>query len=195
MNNIRPKERTERISDNSKETREKAFLSNRIGAYNKKSDPLKLNEPEPTSSLFINEAERFNKDFAVNEYERRREFNEKKRIRNETLRQNLFDKEQRRWEKMDYDYVKELNKAILNKEKNIVGKKNNPGLAFNLLTLEYDKSIQGEILRNRDDQAKYRAQLRSNNLDIHTNSQFNILTGEDRNLIKYPDKPKYFGQA
>ena len=57
---------------------------------------------------------------------------------------------------MDYEYMKELNKAMLNKEMNIVGKKNNPGLAFNPLTLEYDKSVQGEILRSRDIQAKVR---------------------------------------
>lgn len=195
MNNIKPKDRSERISNKNRETIEKAFISDRIGAYNKKSDPLKLNDPEPSSSLFINEAERFNKDFATNEYERRRELNEKKRLRNEQLKLNLFEKEQKRWEKMDYEYMKELNKAMLNKEKNIVGKKNNPGLAFNPITLDYDKSVQGEILRNRDDQSRYRAQLRSNNLDLKANSQYNILTGDDRNFIKNLPKPKPFGQV
>ena len=43
-----------------------------------------MNEPEPSSNLYINEAERFNKDFALNEYERRQELNEKKRLRNES---------------------------------------------------------------------------------------------------------------
>ena len=195
MNNIKPKDRSERISNKNRETIEKAFISDRIGAYNKKSDPLKLNDPEPSSSLFINEAERFNKDFATNEYERRRDLNEKKRLRNEQLKMNLFEKEQKRWEKMDYEYIKELNKAMLNKEKNIVGKKNNPGLAFNPITLDYDKSVQGEILRNRDDQSRYRAQLRSNNLDLKANSQYNILTGDDRNFIKNLPKPKPFGQV
>lgn len=156
---------------------------------------MKINDPDPKSDLFINEAERFNKDFASNEYERRLNLNEKKRMRNEQLRVILFDKEQRRWERMDYEYMKELNKATLNKEKNIVGKKNNPGLAFNPITLEYDKSVQGEILRNRDDMAKYRAQLRSNNLEIHNNSQFNLFTGDPRTLINIPIKPKYFTQA
>ena len=28
---------------------------------------------------------------------------------------------------MDYDYLKNENKIILNKEKNIIGRKNNPG--------------------------------------------------------------------
>ena len=95
---------------------------------------------------------------------------------------------------MDYEYMKELNKAMLNKEKNIVGKKNNPGLAFNPITLEYDKSIQGEVLRNRDDQTKYRAQLRSNNLETRNNCNYNIFTGEHRMLMNNPVKPKYFSQ-
>jgi hypothetical protein len=77
--------------------------------------------------LYINEAERFNKDFALNEYDRRMFENDKKRRRMEQLRNIMFDKEQKRWEKMDFEYMRELNKAMLNKEKNIVGKKNNPG--------------------------------------------------------------------
>lgn len=90
--------------------------------------------------------------------------------------------------------MKELNKAMLNKERNIVGKKNNAGLAFNPITLEYDKSIQGEILRNRDDQAKYRAHLRSNNLELKNNCQYNIFTGESKTLIN-PIMPKTFSNA
>lgn len=53
--------------------------------------------------------------------------NEIRRKRYEQRTNNIFEKEQLRWEKMDYEYIKEINKAMLNKEKNIVGKKNNPG--------------------------------------------------------------------
>lgn len=71
-------------------------------------------------------------------------------------------------------------------------------MAFNPITLQYDNSIQGEYLKNRDDQAKvilnnqYRAQLRANNLDLHFNSQYNLLTGEDRRVIKPVEKPLRF---
>lgn len=195
MNNVKPRDRNERISNKNRETIEKAFISDRIGAYNKKSEPLKINDPESFSSLYINESERFNKDFASNEYQRRLEENEKKRKRNEYIRSMMFEKEQNRWEKMEYEYMKEVNKAMLNKEKNILGKKNNPGLAFNPITLDYDKSIQGELLRNKDEHSKYRAQLRLNNLEIKTNNKYNLLTGDERNYIRDPIKPKFFGQA
>lgn len=79
------------------------------------------------SSIFISEEERFNKDFSNNEYQRRLKESERKKNRYENLKNILFDRERRRWEKMDYDYLRNENKNILNKEKNIVGRKNNPG--------------------------------------------------------------------
>lgn len=35
--------------------------------------------------------------------------------------------------------------------------------------------------------------MRAHNIDKHFNTQFNILTGEDRNVLRIPnDKPKQF---
>jgi len=118
--------------------------------------------------------------------------NEKKKQRFENLKNILFERESKRWERMDYDYLKNENKVVVNKEKNLVGRKNNPGMAFNPLTLAYDSSVQGEILKNRDDMSKYRAVLRSNNIDKHFNSNYNVLTGEDRNGQRVVERPKQF---
>ena len=57
-------------------------------------------------------------------------------------------------------------------------------MAYNPLTLEYDKSIQGEILKNKDQQSRHRAILRAENLDKHFNAGYNLLTGEDRTIIQ-----------
>lgn len=64
MNNIKPKERYERvyttkftiyqISNRTRDNIERAFLGDRIGAFNKKSDNFKLDEPDPRSDLYIN---------------------------------------------------------------------------------------------------------------------------------------------
>jgi hypothetical protein len=61
-------------------------------------------------------------------------------------------------------------------------------MAFNPITLEYEKSIQGEILKNRDGQAKYRAYLRAENIDKNHNARYNILTGEDRVVLQKINK-------
>ncbi len=102
-------------------------MRNRIGSYNKPAEQALLNDPDPKSSIFMPENDRFNKDFAQIEYLRRLKENDRKKDRYENLKNILFDRERKRWEKMDYDYIRNENKIILNKERNIVGRKNNPG--------------------------------------------------------------------
>jgi len=106
---------------------EKAFLGERIGAFNKAQEKIRLNDPDPCSPLYINEAERFNKDFCIFDQEKRKQELEKRKNRYETFKNVLFEREKKRWEKMDYDYMKNENKIMGNKEKVLVGKKNNPG--------------------------------------------------------------------
>ena len=56
-------------------------------------------------------------------------------------------------------------------------------MAFNPISLEYDNSLQGEMLRNRDQNIRERAILRAENIDRHFNCGYNIFTGEDRNIL------------
>lgn len=95
--------------------------------FNKPAEKARINDPDPSSDIYISEAERFNKDFASAEYERRCNDNERRKMRYEGLKNILFDRERRRWEKMDLEYLKNENKLMVNKEKNLVGRKNNPG--------------------------------------------------------------------
>jgi hypothetical protein len=51
----------------------------------------------------------------------------------ENFKNMLFEREQKRWERMDYEYLREENKRVVNQEKNLVGRRNNPGyICFNL---------------------------------------------------------------
>ena len=50
---------------------EQARLRDRIGFFNKNVDNALVNAPDPTSSHFIQENDRFNKDFAAVEKARR----------------------------------------------------------------------------------------------------------------------------
>lgn len=124
---------------------ENSYLRNRIGSYNKPAEQALLNNPDPKSSIFLHENERFNKDFALNEYDRRLRENERKKNRYENLKNILFDRERKRWEKMDYDYLKNENKIIMNKEKNIVGRKNNPGYNF-LKIVQFNKFDKNNLI-------------------------------------------------
>ena len=152
--------------------------------FNKPSEKINLNSPDPNSDIYISEGERFNKDFAAYDYNRRNQEHERKKEMYQNRKNILYERERKRWEKMDYEYLKAENKIMMNKEKNLVGRKNNPGMAFNPLTLQYDNSVQGEILKRRDDESKFRALMRATNIDKHANAGYNIINGQERNIME-----------
>jgi hypothetical protein len=49
----------------------------------------------------------------------------------ENFKNALFDREKKRWDRMDYQYLRDENKIIYNHEKSLLGRKNNPGYNFN----------------------------------------------------------------
>ena len=145
---------------------------------------MDINSPDPNSDIYISEGERFNKDFAAYDYNRRNIEHERKKEMYQNKKNQLYERERKRWERMDYEYLKAENKVMMNKEKNLVGRKNNPGMAFNPLTLQYDNSVQGEILKRRDDESKFRALMRATNIDKHANAGYNIINGQERNIME-----------
>ena len=159
-------------------------MQDRVGMFNKPSEKININSPDPNSDLYISEGERFNKDFATYDYNRRNIQHERKKEMYQTKKNQLYERERKRWEKMDYEYLKAENKIMMNKERNLVGRKNNPGMAFNPLTLQYDNSVQGEILKRRDDESKFRALMRATNIDKHANAGYNIINGQERNIME-----------
>ena len=200
MNNIIPKPRSERVSHliifnfylkqesqpnqrankliEDSNFRDQMNLRNR-GSNNGISNPL------PNSDFFISESDRlFGENFATGEYYRRKQENEKKKERYKIRQNEQMERERRRWERIDYEYLRKENQNMVNKERNLVGRKNNPGMAFNPLNLQYDNSVQGEILKRRDEESKYRAWMRSLNIDKHSNAGYNIINGEERNILE-----------
>ena len=159
--------------------REQMLLKNRASSNPGISNPL------PQSDFFISEGDRlFGENFATGEYYRRKAENEKKKERYKFRQSQQMERERRRWERIDYEYLRRENQNMVNKEKNLVGRKNNPGMAFNPLNLQYDNSVQGEILKRRDEESKYRAWMRSLNIDKHSNAGYNIINGEERTMVE-----------
>lgn len=81
---------------------------------------------------------------------------------------------------MDEEDKKEGDKMAKLKETSLAGKKNLSSAAYNPITLEYNPTDSGVKLKQSDDMAKYRAQLRSYNIDSKSNSGYNLLTGATR---------------
>lgn len=54
-------------------------MQDRIGMFNKPSEKMDINSPDPNSDIYISEGERFNKDFAAYDYNRRNIEHERKK--------------------------------------------------------------------------------------------------------------------
>lgn len=53
-------------------------------------------------------------------------------------------------------------------------------MAFNPITLEYHNGDRGDKLKKVDGKNEFRAKIRAKNLDLRSNTGYNIITGEDR---------------
>ena len=95
-------------------------------------------------------------------------------------RMEQLERDSERWKRMDEEDKKEGDKLSKLKDTNQAGKKNLSSAAYNPLTLEYDPTESGSKLKQSDDLAKFRAQLRSHNIDSKSNSGYNVITGETR---------------
>ena len=103
------------------------MLADRIGFFNKPMDKLQITNPDPLSTMYVNEAERFNKDFAAFEYEQRHEKMAKYKKKMQTFREMLFTREQERWSKIKAEIKKKENSFVSNKDTHMLGFKNKPG--------------------------------------------------------------------
>ncbi|CAG9325470.1 unnamed protein product [Blepharisma stoltei] len=148
-----------------------------------------LLSPEPKTTMFISEKERFERDFAAEERRRRELENQRKMEAFNKRRENAINREINRWESLNQDYAKSIEKLEIRRSKWKNGQKNNPSEAFNPITLDYDPTDQGEYLKRKDDLAKQRAMMRLYNLDAKRNSAFNILNGAPR---QGPPLPSFY---
>lgn len=71
-------------------------------------------------------------------------------------------------------------------EKYLTGRKNKGGAAYNILSLQYENSPEGSYLKQRDDDAKVRALMRSKNIDVRSNCGYNLVNGNERQSVDVP---------
>jgi hypothetical protein len=118
--------------------------------------------------------------FAEEERLRRQNDYQKKQEAFMKRREAKVLKEAGRWQAVDEDYKRSIQKLDVKRSIWKAGQKNNPSEAFNVITLDYDNTQQGEYLKSKDQEKKYREGLRMYNLDARMNSGFNVITGATR---------------
>lgn len=191
FNNIEPRTREERAALKDKEKIEDYRLKQRIGGYHKYVDNAQISQPDPVSSHFISESERFDKDFSAYD-KRKREVDYQAKLEViERKRVEKFERDLNRWKYMDDEEGREKHRLQYMNEHYLTGKKNTGGAAYNVISLDYDNSNEGQKLKMRDDDAKVRALVRSKNIDMRSNCGYNVLTGDQRSGIEVPPHEIY----
>jgi len=134
------------------------------------------------ASVVFNESPSYNPEskFAEEDRQRRQADYQKKQEAFMKRREAKVLKEAGRWQAVDEDYKRSLQKLEIKRSVWKAGQKNNPSEAFNVITLDYDTTNQGDYLRKLDEDKKYREGLRMYNLDARMNSGFNIINGASR---------------
>ena len=87
---------------------------------------------------------------------------------------------------MEEETERERNAINAKKNKYNLGNANKGGAAFNIISLDYEHSKEGDFLKQRDEAARVRHLMRSKNVDTLGNANFNVLNGQIRKPIDVP---------
>ena len=174
-----------------KELIENSRLRERTGGYHKYVDAAEVHNPDPTSSHFISEQERFDKDFSVADQKVRAAKFDHVQNRWAHLREERYNREVNRFDNMEATDVTAQQVLKVKTEQFNAGKKNHGGAAYNLLNQQYDQTNNGTALLNYDEDCRVRALMRAKNINDKSNGAYNILTGEDRSRIQVPQHERY----
>ena len=85
-----------------------------------------------------------------------------------------------------------LPKTLAERQAGIKAKRNASSIPYDMVTLQYHDSLDGERLRYHDDKVRYRAAVRSSNLLKNGGSRagYDILTGGDVRGLEKPSYPQ-----
>lgn len=92
---------------------------------------------------------------------------------------------------MDQEGQREQQRLQMMNDQARTGRANRGGAAFNILNLQYEQSPEGQMLQGRDEDNRVRQLLRSKNMDMRSNSGYNLLNGGERVNIELPQHPRY----
>ena len=96
--------------------------------------------------------------------------------------------EEERWARIQQEKANEEANWLAERQAGIKAKRNASSVPFDMVTLQYHDSLDGERLRYHDDKVRYRAAVRSSNLLKNGGSRagYDILTGGDVRGLEKP---------
>ena len=134
---------SKRANFRDRESIEQMRLQQRVGNYHVYVDSNEIFHPDPASTHFVSEAERFDKDFNVAEGIKRSDaFNNKQNQINK-LKEERMKRDITRYDFMNKERNLSKRRVEIKRDVYKAGVKNQGGAAFNIVTLDYDQTKDG----------------------------------------------------
>eukprot|EP01035_Chromulina_nebulosa_P019944 gene19944-25910_t len=188
--------REQRLALKDKVTLERMRLNQRVGPQARMQQ---ANQPDQSSGLiscvensagYLSNADRFHSDTAGEERAKRQNEIERRKKVDEFKRQQTFKREEDRYQQAIAVKVKEEERWNKLREDGGKAKRNQSGAAYDVVSLQYHQTPDGEKQKYHDDMIRYRAQLRAKALVENGDSRasYNIISGGPRNDIQLVNK-------
>ncbi len=188
--NVAPRSRQDRRNMMDKETLEKSRLAKRREGFHHYEDLGMVTVPMPDAVGYIDETERFQKDFAHHERDRRQMVYRQQEQLISRKQEAQSRKEEARWTGIEDSYLKDEAKFEDYRKAGKKAKRNAQSVPYNPITLGYHNSLGGEQLRNQDEHIRYRAATRAKNLLARMSfTPYDPITGEDKTSKQLPPAP------
>jgi len=200
--NIKPMTRQERRAQKDKVALEKERLMKRTGLSAKQyrenapKTAMGLIVPEQNAAGFLSDADRFHTDVSGEEYLRRRAKYEAQQSTYAAKRVQRVQREEDRWEQIQARKKEEEEFWDEQRAAGEKARKNHSSVPYDAITLRYNDGLDGERLRFHDDKVRYRAAVRSRNLQRcgDTRTGYNIINGSDQAALAVPPQPQPGGE-
>mgnify|MGYP006083063393 CR=1 FL=1 len=193
--NVAPRSRQDRRNSMDKETLEKSRLAKRREGFHHYEDLGMVTVPTPDAVGYIDETERFQKDFAHHERDRRQMVYRQQEQLISNKKEKQTAKEEQRWGNIEDQFLQEEQKYERYRKEGKKAKRNAQSVPYNPITLGYHNSLGGEELRNQDEHIRYRAATRAAHLlERMSFTPYDPITGEDKAKKVMPAPPRNWNE-
>lgn len=145
---------------------------------------------ESNAPGFQAESGRFDTDFCAEERRRRNQVYANLEKKYDRMREQNIERDERRYRMMDEEAKKKKEYLDYLRDKTTKAKKNESGIPYDPVTLRYNDGYDGIVLKNEEENIKYRVGLRAQHLQFENNRNgYNPITGEPIRSVNIPQRP------
>mmetsp|Transcript_41215 Transcript_41215/g.66841 ORF Transcript_41215/g.66841 Transcript_41215/m.66841 type:complete len:186 (-) Transcript_41215:351-908(-) len=172
---------TDKVLNPSRDDLEKFRLAHRKEGFLRYNTPNDIVKPDTRSAAYADEPNRFFRDTAQEEKDRRDAQRWRKEDLLELKRIQSIDREEQRWENIALG-IKRFDEQTLKLQKRDLAKRNANSVQYNPITLKYYNGKEAAKMKEKEQRMRERAVQRSEFMYTKFNGKVNILTGQPKDV-------------